>query len=59
MSKLKLVLPVFFLSCSILMSGCETTKGVVVGVTEGVYKDSTNFWQNLLKADKWMKKNLW
>ena len=43
----------------LLLSGCETTKGVARGFTDGINKDSKTFWENLLKADSWIKENLW
>lgn len=41
----------FLLVCLIFLSGCETAKGFV--------QDTKNTWQNVQKADGWMKKNLW
>jgi predicted small secreted protein len=35
----------------ILMAGCETVKGAF----EGAKKD----WQTALKADEWIRENLW
>jgi predicted small secreted protein len=50
----------------ILLSGCETSKGAAVGMggavastASGVAEDSKNLWQSILKADKWMRDNLW
>lgn len=50
----------------ILSSGCETTKGVAQGIGQGIgstvggaAKDTQNLWQVILKADQWMKDNLW
>ena len=52
--------------CVVLFSGCETAKGFGSGVAcgvssipQGVSKDSFNLWQSILKADDWVKKNLW
>jgi len=42
-----------------LSAGCETTKGIAKGVIEGVPRDAKNTWQAMLKADDWMKKNMW
>jgi hypothetical protein len=45
-----------------LLCGCETTKGAATGVeatVQGAAKDGQNFWQTLVKADDWMRKNLW
>jgi predicted small secreted protein len=39
----------------ILIAGCETVKGAAQGAAEGVKKD----WQTAVKADAWVKKNLW
>ena len=48
------------------LCGCETVKGAGCGVAtgvsdtaKGVSKDSSNFWQGILKADDWFRKNLW
>ena len=53
----------FILTTSMLfLSGCETTKGVAVGVGAtaiGVGKDAKSAWQGVVKADEWVKKNLW
>jgi len=60
-------------SSFILLAGCETAKGAAYGVgataqgvgegigatAEGVAKDTTNLWQAMLRADEWMRKNLW
>ncbi len=57
----------------ILLSGCETAKGAAYGTVDtvgaaakgvgatacGAAKDTANLWQGILKADDWMKKNLW
>jgi len=43
----------------VLLGGCETAKGVAGGFAVGVYKDSTNTWDALKKADRWMRENLW
>ena len=50
----------------ILVSGCETAKGLTKGVAytiadtgRGVAKDSCNFWQGIIKAEEWIKENLW
>ena len=29
------------------------------GVATGAAKDTVNFWQAILRADNWIKKNLW
>ena len=62
------------LSFGLLLSGCETTKGVVGGVAtgvatglgttvsgtaDGVAKDTHNLWQAVLETDRWIKENLW
>lgn len=64
-NKKMISLGILFL-CLILSSGCETTKGAVVGVgatvagtTSGIAKDSKNLWQSILKADNWLRENLW
>ncbi|HOD12094.1 MAG TPA: hypothetical protein PLO93_00015 [Candidatus Omnitrophota bacterium] len=61
-----MVKPILFIAfCligSILLSGCETTKGVAVGVgatAVGVGKDAKTAWDGVKKADAWVKKNLW
>ncbi|MCU0666265.1 MAG: hypothetical protein MUF05_04115 [Candidatus Omnitrophica bacterium] len=54
----------------IFLCGCNTIsamgKGVAQGVTNtakdtghGAVKDTVSMWQALLKADAWVKKNLW
>ncbi|MBL7081475.1 MAG: hypothetical protein ISS44_02775 [Candidatus Omnitrophica bacterium] len=50
----------------LFLSGCETTKGAVMGggavvisTGQGIAKDSTNFWQAALRLDDWMRENLW
>jgi len=57
-----ILLAVVCLVGSILISGCETTKGVAVGVgatAVGVGKDAKTAWDGIKKADEWVKKNLW
>ena len=47
---------------ALMLSGCETTKGVAVGVgatAMGIGKDAKNTWHGIVKADDWIKKNLW
>lgn len=51
------------------LAGCETSKGVARGVSgvaegiaataEGAAKDSAVVWVGIMKADDWMRKNLW
>lgn len=53
-AKAKIIWFIILLS-GILISGCETVKGIV----EGVPKDVKNTWRSLTEADDWMKKNLW
>lgn len=56
-----LVLAVLFLS-TILLAGCETTKGVAIGVgatAVGVGKDLTLTGNAVKRADDWFRKNLW
>jgi len=55
-----LVLALF--SLILLFSGCETTKGVAIGIgatTVGAAKDTQNTYNFLVKTDDWMRKNLW
>ncbi len=63
MPKIKAVLAAVFLAAAVVAAaGCETTKGVGTGVVctaQGAKTDSVNFWNSILKADQWMKKNLW
>ena len=54
-----------FLSIMFL-GGCETVKGAACGLgttaeatAKGVGKDTANLWQAILKADTWIKNNLW
>ncbi|MFA6378866.1 MAG: hypothetical protein WCX16_03685 [Candidatus Omnitrophota bacterium] len=47
---------------ALMVSGCETTKGVAVGVGAtaiGVGKDAKSAWHGVVKADEWVKNNLW
>ena len=39
----------------VVIAGCETMKGTAKGAAEGAKKD----WQAAIKADEWIKKNLW
>ncbi len=55
----KIVLLSVLLSFIVLVGGCETTKGIVTGVAEGMPKDVKNTWEGIKKADTWMRKNLW
>ncbi len=48
------------------LGGCETTKGLVEGIgttaqgaAKGAAKDTAGIWQGILKADNWIKENLW
>jgi len=50
---------IFFILGIIVMAGCETTKNVFTGISEGIPKDLKNTWQAMQKADNWIKKNLW
>ncbi len=46
----------------ILISGCETAKGAVYGVgctVEGAAKDIEGLGGAIIKADNWLKENLW
>lgn len=57
------------ISLVLLTNGCQTTKGIAQGMgytvegtkgmVEGMARDTTNLWQMILKADNWIKKNLW
>jgi len=54
------------LSLLVLLCGCQTVKGVAEGVGvgvvqagKGIAKDSSNVWHSILKADGWIKKNMW
>lgn len=55
-----------FFAIIVLTSGCETAKGFTKGCAytavdtgRGVVKDTYNLWQGIMKADEWIKKNLW
>jgi len=39
----------------VVIAGCGTIKGTAKGAAEGAKED----WQAALKADEWIKKNLW
>ena len=43
------------LLCIVIMSGCETTRGLA----QGIAKDTKNTGGVILKVDDWIKKNLW
>ena len=72
MKKKGILLWVFSLGI-IFLNGCETIKGAaygtgstVVSATEGIgatacgaAKDTVNLWQAVLKANDWIKENLW
>jgi len=47
------------LLCIVIMSGCETTKGLAQGLAQGIAKDTKNTGGVILKVDDWIKKNLW
>ncbi|MCX5680705.1 MAG: hypothetical protein NT079_00150 [Candidatus Omnitrophica bacterium] len=63
----RLFLASFILVVSVvLISGCETGKGFVLGLgatvggtAMGVGKDSVTAWKGIKKADDWFKENLW
>ena len=59
----KLILVVFMVAMSTLTtSGCGTVKGVAVGVgatAMGVGEDAKGVWHGVVKADEWIKNNLW
>jgi predicted small secreted protein len=67
--KKNLILLLLLFLAPIFLSGCETAKGVGamargagegIGATAGgVAKDTSSLWQGILKADNWIKKNLW
>ncbi|MDD4899363.1 MAG: hypothetical protein PHT31_05560 [Candidatus Omnitrophica bacterium] len=45
-----------------LLAGCETTKGVGEGMSStgsGIAKDTKNLWANIMKADQWIRENMW
>lgn len=50
----------------VFLGGCETAKGAAggigmtaVGTAQGAATDAKNIWQKILKADDWIKNNLW
>lgn len=48
--------------CAVLLLGCETTKGVAVGIgatAQGAAKDTVSLWQTLVKCDNWLREKLW
>jgi len=60
MKKRYAVFVVFFLA--ILFSGCETSKGVGEGLSStggGIAQDAKNLWAGVMKADQWMRENMW
>ncbi|MBU0503195.1 MAG: hypothetical protein KKG43_02240 [Candidatus Omnitrophica bacterium] len=42
-----------------ILSGCETCKLTAQGITQGLPQDARNTWQSIIRADDWVKKNLW
>lgn len=60
---LRLVFLSFFLIANLLLTaGCETAKGVAVGIGAtgmGIGKDAVNAWNAGKKADQWIKDNMW
>ncbi|MDD5431647.1 MAG: hypothetical protein PHO70_01495 [Candidatus Omnitrophica bacterium] len=45
-----------------LLAGCETSKGVAVGVAGtavGAVEDTKNTYSFLERVDNWMRKNMW
>ncbi len=58
----KLIVFSFLSAVVILLSGCETTKGLATGIgytAEGVVKDTKGACHGIGKADEWVKKNMW
>ena len=50
----------------VVLTGCETIKGTTVGAATGLSQDiqntadpDKNGWNELRKADVWMRQNLW
>ena len=44
------------------MQGCETLKGTATGFADGLSKDAQTVgkgFERLVKADQWMRENLW
>lgn len=50
---------IFLLVNIVLISGCETTGGMVKGTTEGASKDIQGLGAAIVKLDNWIKENLW
>jgi predicted small secreted protein len=69
MDKRKLIKFFVLLLVIFILCGCATAKGLGEGLkglgkglaktNQGIVQDSKNFWQALLKADNWIKENLW
>ena len=56
------ILGVFLFLLSLLCSGCQTAKGAAYGVgatAVGAVKDTENTYNCIMKADDWIKRNLW
>jgi hypothetical protein len=56
------LLAVLLFSLITFVCGCETTKGVAIGVgatTVGAAKDTYNVYSATKQVDGWMRKNLW
>lgn len=64
-NKKMFLLGILFL-CILSTAGCQTAKGAsqgigvtVAGTAKGAAEDSKNIWQAILRADDWIKENLW
>lgn len=51
----KVILSAALMVTVLLVSGCETTKGLARGISQ----DSQDLWNFLKQADDWVKENLW
>lgn len=49
----------FIFMALVCLSGCETTKNVVLGFGKGLIDDTTNTYQALKGADRWMQEHYW
>ncbi len=45
--------------CVIIMSGCETTKGMTKGLAKDIKDTSVGISQVISQSDDWIRKNLW
>lgn len=48
---------VFF--CAAILNGCCTVRNTAGGFSKGIWDDTKNTWNGIIKVDEWLKKNAW